>query len=96
VSGFDVALIEALVRLIDARIGAALAAYAERADTAEQPSEYLSVEECAHVLRTSRQRIYDLCSSGRLCRTKDGARTLIRRADLDAYLQNGGDRRRRR
>jgi excisionase family DNA binding protein len=60
---------------------------------ASQESPFLSVDEAAAYLRAPRQRIYDLCSSGRLERVKDGTRTLIRRSDLDAHL-NGGERRR--
>lgn len=36
----------------------------------------------------NRSRIDDLLSARRIPRTKDGARTLIRRADLDRYLDN--------
>jgi excisionase family DNA binding protein len=47
---------------------------------------YLNVEEAAYVLRSNRQRVYDLLSSGRLHRVKDGTRVLVARAELDAYL----------
>jgi excisionase family DNA binding protein len=50
------------------------------------PSPYLTVAEAAEYLRASRQRIYDLLTSRRLSRRKDGARVLISRAELDAYL----------
>jgi excisionase family DNA binding protein len=53
-------------------------------------SPYLTVAETAAYLRTSRQRVYDLCSSGRLTRHKDGTRVLVSRAELDAYLAAGG------
>jgi excisionase family DNA binding protein len=49
-------------------------------------SEFLSVYEAAALLRSSRQRVYDLCSSGRLRRYKDGARVLVERAELERYL----------
>jgi len=50
--------------------------------------EYLNVDEATDYIRaSSRQRIYDLVSSGRLARYKDGSRLLVRRAELDAYLQ---------
>ena len=39
------------------------------------------------LLRCKRQRVYDLLSQGRLPHLKDGARVLIRRADLLAYLE---------
>jgi excisionase family DNA binding protein len=49
-------------------------------------SPYLTVVEAAGYLRCSRQRIDDLLSQGRLTRRKDGARTLVERAELDTYL----------
>lgn len=49
-------------------------------------SPYLSVAEAAELLRADRQRVYDLLSSGRLTRHKDGARVLVLRAELAAYL----------
>jgi excisionase family DNA binding protein len=52
----------------------------------QDPSPFLTVAEAAVYLRASRQRVYDLLSSRRLPRHRDGARVLIRRADLDAYL----------
>jgi excisionase family DNA binding protein len=51
--------------------------------------EYLTVVEAAEVLRCSRQRVYDLVSSRRLTKYRDGSRVLVRRADLDEYLANG-------
>jgi excisionase family DNA binding protein len=50
---------------------------------------YLNVPEAADYLRSSRQRVYDLLSSGRLRRYKDGSRVLVSRAELDAYLSDG-------
>jgi hypothetical protein len=38
-----------------------------------------------------RQRVDDLLSQRRLSRIKDGARTLVSRAELEAYLRRGGD-----
>ena len=55
-------------------------------------SPYLTVEEAAERLRCSRQRVYDLLSSGRLTRLKDGARVLVRRDEVDAYLAGGRSR----
>lgn len=49
-------------------------------------SPYLSINEAADYLRTSRQRIYDLLSSGRLTRFKDGSRVLLSRDEIDTYL----------
>ena len=58
---------------------------AERAPAANG-SPYLSVAEAAELLRADPQRVYDLLSSGRLTRIKDGSRVLVCRAELDAYL----------
>lgn len=52
-------------------------------------SPYLSVAEAAELLRAKPQRVYDLVSSGRLRRFKDGARTLVERAELEAHLAGG-------
>lgn len=54
-------------------------------------SPYLTVDEAAVYLRCRRQRIDDLLSQRRLSRIKDGARTLILRAELEAYLRRGAD-----
>jgi excisionase family DNA binding protein len=53
---------------------------------APPPSPYLSIPEAAELLRCRRQRVDDLLSQRRLSRVKDGGRTLIRRAELEAYL----------
>jgi excisionase family DNA binding protein len=51
----------------------------------------LNVEQAtAYIGAASRQRIYDLTSPRRIPAAKDGTRTLIHRAVLDAYL-SGGD-----
>jgi excisionase family DNA binding protein len=50
-------------------------------------SPYLTVPEAAEYLRCRRQRIDDLLSQGRLTRLKDGARTLVARAELEAYVR---------
>jgi excisionase family DNA binding protein len=48
-------------------------------------SPYVNVVEAAEYLRAKPQRVYDLLSSGRLTRHKDGRRVLILRAELDAH-----------
>ena len=54
----------------------------------EQPaSDLLTVDEAAAFLRCKPQRIRDLLSQRRLARVKDGGRTLIERADLEAHLE---------
>jgi excisionase family DNA binding protein len=53
-----------------------------------QPARpYLTVPEAAvYLSASSRQRVDDLLSQGRLTRVKDGRRTLVARSELDAYL----------
>jgi excisionase family DNA binding protein len=54
-----------------------------------QPSPagpYLSVDEAAELLRAKPQRVYDLLSSGRLTRRKDGSRVLVERAEIERML----------
>lgn len=54
-------------------------------------SPYMTIPEAATYARCKRQRIDDLLSSRRLTRHKDGRRTLIARAELEARL-NGKQR----
>jgi excisionase family DNA binding protein len=56
-------------------------------------SPYLTVTEAAEHLRAKPQRVYDLLSSGRLRRYKDGSRVLVSRAEIDAYLSGSGPNR---
>jgi excisionase family DNA binding protein len=58
----------------------------------EPESPYLTVDQAAAYLGAERQRVYDLCSDGRLRRYKDGSRLLVRRDELDEYLGDGGRR----
>jgi excisionase family DNA binding protein len=51
--------------------------------------EYLTVAEAAERLRAKPQRVYDLLSAGRIRRYKDGARVLVKRTELEAYLAKG-------
>lgn len=67
-----------------ARRAAELAAQAMR--PAAQP-ELMTVPEAAEHLRCKRQRVDDLLSQRRLTRIKDGSRTLVARAELEAYLR---------
>ncbi|MFL5943693.1 MAG: helix-turn-helix domain-containing protein [Gaiellaceae bacterium] len=73
------------------QLAARVAELEERlAETQAAPhSPYMTVKEAAEYLRCSRQRVDNLLSQRRLERMKDGARTLIRRSDLDAHLANG-------
>jgi excisionase family DNA binding protein len=49
-------------------------------------SPFLTIPEAAAYARCKRQRIDDLLSRRRLTRYKDGRRTLVSRAELEAYL----------
>lgn len=49
-------------------------------------SDILSVSEAAEVLRCKPQRVYDLRSSGRLPRTTEGGRAVVRRSDLEELV----------
>jgi excisionase family DNA binding protein len=51
---------------------------------------FLTVDEAAEYLRCDRQRIYDLCSSNRLSRHKDGSRVLVSRLELEAHVNANG------
>ena len=68
---------------------AALLRAEQRAGARDSP--YLTIDEAAAYLRCRRQRIDDLLSQRRLSRIKDGARTLISRTELEAYLRRGAD-----
>ena len=74
--------------LLDDQALAAIAAALDQ-PTTEPPSPYVTIPEAAELLRCRRQRVDDLLSQRRLTRVKDGSRTLIARAELDAYITNG-------
>ena len=48
--------------------------------------DLLSVTEAAELLRCKPQRVYDLRSAGRLPRTNEGGRAVVRRVDLDRLV----------
>jgi excisionase family DNA binding protein len=56
---------------------------------AAPPSPYMTILEAAEYLRCSRQRVYDLRSSGQLTRLGDGRRALVSRAELDEIAAGG-------
>jgi len=74
----------AIEALVDERVAKLLAEH----DGVQAASEFLSVSEAAELLRAKPQRIYDLLSSGRLTRVKDGARVLVARAELETWLRS--------
>jgi excisionase family DNA binding protein len=67
-----------------ARRAAELVAHQQRHDP--PPSPLLTVPEAAELLRCRRHRIDDLLSQRRLTRYKDGSRTLVSRAEIEAYI----------
>jgi excisionase family DNA binding protein len=71
---------------------AAIAAAIAMNDDPESASPYMTILEAAEYLRCSRQRVYDLLSARRLSRFKDGARTLVNRAEVDEYLYGNPQR----
>lgn len=51
------------------------------------PPAAFTAEEAADYLRISRAGVYRLMKTGKLPRAKIGDRTVIRRVDLDAFLE---------
>ena len=78
-------LTEADLRVLVERLRPLLAEREAQPTTAR----YLTVAEAAEHLRCRPKRVYDLTSQRRLPFVKDGSRTLLRRSDLDAYLEAG-------
>jgi excisionase family DNA binding protein len=62
------------------------------ASTTPPTPDWMAVDEAAEYLRCRPKRVYDLTSQRRIPFTKDGSRTLVRRADLDAYLASHEER----
>lgn len=67
-------------------VRAAEIAVARLAESAQR-SPYVSIPEAAELLRCRRQRVDDLLSQRRLTRVKEGRRTLVLRAEVEAYLR---------
>lgn len=80
----SVELTPAQLEAIALRAAEIVAARAQRSDPR---SPYLTITEAAEYLRTGRQRIDNLLSENVLTRVKEGKRTLIARAELEAYLR---------
>lgn len=54
---------------------------------APSPGRFVTVPEAAELLRCKRQRVDDLLSQRRLSRFKEGGRTLLDRAEVEALVQ---------
>jgi len=80
----SLALPPALIEAIARRAAALVLQQLQEGHAAESP--YLTIPEAAVYARCKRQRIDDLLSSRRLTRYKDGRRTLLLRAELEAHL----------
>jgi hypothetical protein len=79
-SALDLLLDEFINRVAD-RVAHRLEAREPRPET-----ELLSLTEAAEVLRCKPQRIYQLRSTGRLPRTVEGGRAIVRRSDLERLI----------
>lgn len=89
-----------LLRADDRFVEELAAAVAERVaerlslDRGEAGDGYLDAEGAARHLGTSRKRIHDLTSDGRLAPDgRDGRRPLYLRRSLDAFVRGGEERR---
>lgn len=78
------ALLEELAERIAERLAEKLEE--RRWATRQESCELLSVQEAAEVLRCKPQRVYDLRSAGRLPRTTEGGRAVVRRTDLEQLV----------
>lgn len=81
-------MIELTVRLSDEQI-AEIARQAAALIPPFEPtvSPWLNVTDAAERLRCRKDRIYDLIALGKLHPRGDGARVLLHRDDLDAYIE---------
>jgi excisionase family DNA binding protein len=78
------ALLEELAERIAERLAEKLEE--RRWATHQEACELFSVQEAAEVLRCKPQRVYDLRSAGRLPRTMEGGRAVVRRTDLERLV----------
>jgi excisionase family DNA binding protein len=61
--------------------------HAQSSDRLGQPERLAyRVKEAADTLAISRSRFYELVAAGEIRVLKEGARTLVRRSELEAYL----------
>lgn len=81
---FTIDLTDGDIELIAGRAAALVIA---RLPPPRAASPYLTVREAAELLRARPQRVHDLLCQRRLTRVKDGGRTLVLRAELEAHLR---------
>ena len=67
-------------------IAAKVAAILEPRLAPAAPKRWLTIDEAADYIGSTRKRIYDLRSAGRLSRTGDGSRVLVDRQELDDLI----------
>jgi excisionase family DNA binding protein len=81
-------VLEQLAAVLAGAIAPAVAEELERRGYVTKPEAppFLNVEDAAEFLAAKPQRIYDLLSSGRLTRFKDGSRVLVSRAELEVHV----------
>ncbi len=78
-------LLDEIVERVSERVARRLEAQSAR----PHDSDLLSVPEAAAVLRCKPQRVYDLRSAGRLPRTVEGGRAVVRRSDIEQLVADG-------
>jgi excisionase family DNA binding protein len=81
--------------LVDAVAERVLELLEERGGLGQPDDPLMTVEESAEYMRCSRQRVYDLLARqgdglARLKGVHDGRRRLIRKSELDRYLEGAG------
>ena len=79
--------VEVLLTLSDDQVEQIARRAAELLPAPSSVSPWLDAEGAAAYLATTRDRIYDLIALGKLEPRRDGRRVLLRREDLDAYLE---------
>jgi excisionase family DNA binding protein len=84
---FSADVVAAFEELIGERVADALAE--REAENAVPP--VLTIAEAAHYLRVSERLVQRLIADGRLRSTRLGRRVLLRRIDVDAFMESGGE-----
>jgi hypothetical protein len=85
------ALVERVADRVMERMAPSLQRIAVELHRKASLDQYLTAEEAARLLRSDRQRIYDLRSRGRLSKGGNGFAVLVRRSELEAFIASGGD-----